>query len=282
MRNRTLLVTTSIAVLTLASVPALTSAAAIEAAQTGVVTLFPCPSFCGGPGTRIASDLDGGLGLTTSFSSLNNIDGNGQARADLTGPTELPVLRAEAFSQANSNATAEAAGMQGFFYNGGGSGTYMLDVTLLGIANDPNPSPLVTDGSLFAHVLIFRDNNPATDTGYSSDYATLKSEIILLTSDLEELADAGTTLKITADNVVHSVSTTLSVSGLNAGDLIYVWASLTADGTRGGFGNGFSTLTMEFQDPTGLSHTPVPVPAAWVLFGPAALLLGLRRLRGQG
>ena len=276
MRNRTLLVTALLATLTLASLPAITAAAGVQVAQTGVVTHFPCPSFCGGPGSRFASDLDGGLGFTTSFSSLNNIDGSGQARADLNGPTSLPVLRAMGISQANSNATGQAVGMQGFFYNGVGSGAYMLDVHLLGIANDPNPSPFETDGRLFAQVLVFRDNNPGTDTGYSTDYSTLKFEIIPFEGDLDELADAGTTLEITPDNVIHSVATTLSVSGLSGGDLIYVWASLVGTGTRGGFGNGFSTLNLEFQDATGL--TPVPVPAAWALFASAALL-GLRRRR---
>jgi len=79
------------------------------------------------------------LGFTTSFSTLSNGQGNGQAQTDLNGPTELPVLRAKAFSLPTANASAQAVGMQGFFYNGGGTGTYDLDVVLTGIANDPNP-----------------------------------------------------------------------------------------------------------------------------------------------
>lgn len=265
--------------LALALTPILTEAAVVEVAQTGVITHSPCPSFCGGPGGTFLSDFDGGVGFTTSFSSISNSDGNAQARADLNGPTELPVLRAQGFSQANSRATGEAVGMQGFFYNGAGSGTYNLDVVLTGIANDPNPSPTTTDGNVSAHVLIFRDNDPTTATDFSTDYSTLKFEILSLSGELEELADAGQTLTIVPDNLVHSVPTTLSISGLNTGDLIYVWASLIGSGTRSGFGNGFSTLNLAFQDPSGLSHSAVPIPAAGLLFAPALLMLGALRTR---
>lgn len=267
--------------ITVAGLPSVASAVAVQAAQTGVITHFPCPSFCGGAGARFNSAFDGGVGFSTSFSSLSNGDGNGRASASLNGPTELPVLRAEGFSGPNSRGVGEAVGMQGFFYNGGGSGSYMLDVFLTGVALDTDPSPFTTDGSLTAKVLIFRDNNPATDTPYSTAYDTLKFEILPFAGDLEELADAGTTLQIIADGQVRSISTTLSVSGLNAGDLIYVWANLIGEGTRNGFGDGFNTLTMEFQDPTGLSpHAPVPVPPAIALFG-SALMLGWWRRRAR-
>lgn len=263
------------AALLLISSPSITSAALVQAVYTGVSTLSPCPSYCGGAGAVFASDQNGGVGLTSSYSSLSTADGNGQAQADLNGSTELPVLRAQAFSQSNSSASAQAVGMQGFYYDGSGSGTYQLDIMLAGIAN--NPSLIAVDGGLSASVVIFRDTDPSTDVDFSVSYGTLKFEIIPLTGDLELLADAGMALQITPDNVQHTVSTTLSVSGLNAGDLLYVWASVGGGGTRGGFGDGFDTLTLQFQDASGLSHTPVPIPGACAMFAPALLLIARRR-----
>jgi hypothetical protein len=243
---------------------------AVFSAQTGASTLFPCPSFCGGPGSRFQNDSDGGIGMTASTSSLNNIDGLANALASLDGPTELPILRAEAFSQSNSSAVAQAFGMQGFYVD---APEYSLDLTISGIAlNDPAPGSNA-DGSVVANVMIFRDNDPSSDVFPTSHYATMKFEVIPLSGDLELLADAVEgpglpTLTIPADNVTHSVSTTLTVTDLNVNDLIYVWANVIASGTRSGFGDAFDTLTMEFQNPQGLSHSPhptIPEPASAIL-----------------
>jgi hypothetical protein len=259
---------------------------AVFSAESGVTTLFPCPSFCGGPGSRFENDSDGGVGMMSSFSSLNNVDGIGNARASLSGPTELPILSAEAFSQSNSRAAAQAFGMQGFYVN---SSEYSLDITLSGIAMD-NPAPgNNADGSAVANVMIFRDNDPGTDVVPTSHYATMKFEVIPGSGDLELLADAVNgsglaTLTISPDNSVHSVSTTLTVSGLEINELIYVWAEVLVGGTRGGFGDAFDTLTMEFQNPQGLSHTPHPVipePTSvfLMLLGTAGLIAARRNRR---
>lgn len=253
---------------------------AIFSAETGVSTSSPCPSFCGGAGGAFDSDFDGGIGLTMSSSSLNNVDGSGQALSELNGQMELPVLKVDAFSheqalpQRSSRVGAQAFGLQGFYAAGS---SYSLDINLTGIANDvPEPSPNVfnEDGSVVAHVMIIRDNDPNSDISFTSHYPTMKFELIP-GSDLEILADsvnvAGqATLVIPPDNTVHNVSTTLTAADLNFNDLIYVWTDLNASGTRGGFGDAFSTLTMQFQNSQGLSHTPhPPVPE------PSALALGL-------
>ncbi len=270
--------------------PAL-AATAIFATETDVTTLSPCPSFCGGFGGAFDSDSDGGEGFVTSYSSLNNADGDGQARAELNGPTELPVLNAEAFSHAevlpqrSSRVDANAFGLQGFYVGGT---SYALDITLSGIANDvpePNPSVFNEDGSVVAHVMIIRDNDPGSDISFTSHYPTMKFELIPGSGDLEILADAvdglgQATLVIPPDNTMHTVTTTLTISNLVPNELIYVWAGLTASGTRGGFGDSFSTLTMAFQDPAGLSHNPIPLPAGVWLFGAGlAALAGVRRRR---
>jgi hypothetical protein len=222
--------------------------------------------------------------MTSSTSSLNNIDGLANAFSSLDGPTELPILRAEAFSQSNSSASAQAFGMQGFYVDGS---EYSLDLTLSGIAMD-NPAPgSNADGSVVANVMIFRDNDPSSDVFPTSHYATMKFEVIPLSGDLELLADASegglAILTIPGDNLAHSVSTTLTVTDLQVNDLIYVWANVIASGTRSGFGDAFDTLTMEFQSSQGLSHSPhptIPEPASAILmlFGTLGFVAGYRRL----
>ncbi|WP_425400963.1 hypothetical protein [Aeoliella sp.] len=232
-------------------------------------------------------DLNGGEGHLMSQSSINNADGITNSLASLSGPTELPVLRAESYSFSNSRASAEAFGMQGFYVT---EPEYTLDVALAGIALDV-PEPTIDtfneDGSAVAHVMIFRNNDPSSDFYYTSHYPTMRGEAIPGNPNLELLAESvdGSGLQelvITPDNQVHIVGTTLTATGLQPNDLIYVWASLVTSGTRGGFGDAFNTLTMEFEDPVGLSHSPhnlVPEPTSLVLAGCLVSLVAFRRLR---
>lgn len=252
-----------VATLALATTPG-AHAQLTQAAQTGVGTLFPCPSFCGGPGARFSFDNDGGEGFTTSFSSLSNLDGNGRAEATLSGPTLLPVLRAEAYTPAggSSRVDAEATAMQGFYLGAGSLGSYTLNLTLSGSATY----------SLAASVLVFRDTDPSTPSPYTAHEATFVHEIIP-GSDLELLGSGNT--DIVADGNPQSASFSVIASGLATGDLIYVWASLRASGLNGGWANGYNTLNMAFANDVGLSQTaPVPEPASALL-----LLAGLAVLK---
>lgn len=260
------------AVLLAASFLAIGSASAQVqfAAKTGVGIIAPCPSFCGGPGGRFTSDLDGGEGFSTSDSAAANADGNGQAHADLNGPTALGILKAEAVSLGSSQATAEAATMQGFYVGVGGLDSYTLDVTLTGTAT----------GSAGVTVAIFRDTDPGTTFQYTSHAPTMFLEIYALTPDLDSLQELD--LDLPSDGTAQSVSGSLTVTDLQQGDLFYVWAKLTAVGRNGTYADAYHTVTMTFTDPTGLSQTAPPaVPEAdsYVLLAGGLLVLAFARRR---
>jgi hypothetical protein len=238
------------------------------AVQTATSTGYPCPSFCGGPGGRFDFDGDGGIGFTSSASSLSNIDGNARAEAQLTGPTSLPVLRAEAFSNANSSAGASAAGMQRFWLGDGSLDSYTLTAALTGNAT----------GNVEANVILFRDNDPDSPAPFHPDYGTFRFEVLAGNDDLEILALA--TLTLPATGAAESASAELQAEGLSFGDLVYVWADLNAFGIRGSYGDAFNTLNLEFSNAAGLSQTrpPIPEPGTW---GMLALGLGGLVWRGR-
>lgn len=242
------------------------------AAQTGVSAISPCPSFCGGPGGQFGFDSDGGEGFTSSFSSLANIDGNGQAQALLTGQVNLPVLRAEAYASParSSQVQASAIGMQGFYVGIDGLPSYNLAVALTGQAT----------GTVRAEVLVFRDLDPGSQPMFSTDRGTMQFEVIEGSGDLQLLQQL--TLNLPATGSVGSVDTTLGLEELAIGDQFYVWARLSATGRNGSYGDAFDTLTMSFDDPTGLSQlAPVPEPGTWLLLAGGLAALAWRR-RGTG
>lgn len=238
------------------------------AAQTGVSSISPCPSFCGGPGSQFGSDFDGGAGFATSQSALSNIDGNGRAEVTLTGPVSLPILRAEAFADPlrSSQLQASATGMQGFYVGAGGLSTYTLELALTGQAT----------GSVRADVLVFRDLDPLSPAQFSSDVGTMEFEVIALSSDLQ-LVDRAT-LSLTANGSAQSVPGALDIDALSVGDLFYVWAKLSATGRNGTYGDAFNTLNLSYTDATGLSQlAPVPEPGAWIMFAAGLAMLAARR-----
>lgn len=257
------------AVLTVASVSvsAPVSAQVQFATQTGVAIIAPCPSFCGGPGGRFAFDADGGEALSSSDSSASDADGNGQARADLTGPTALGILKAEARSLGSSRASALASAMQGFYVGSDGLDNYTLETTLTGQAT----------GAAHVTVAIFRDTDPGSPFAYTEDGPTLLLEVYPGTPDLDGLQTID--LELAADGSPRSVSGAITVTGLQRGDLFYVWATLEVVGRDGTYADALHTVNMAFIDPTGLSQTaPVPEPESWAMLiagiGMLALLGG--------
>lgn len=246
--------------------------AATYGAEVGLSTISPCPSFCGGQGGQFDSAFDGGELATSAYQTLNNADGNGQASADLNGPAFLPVLAAEGFSGFDSRIGTSAVGMLGYTYTGAAVTSISLDVVLEGeIGGTTDP----VDANVEANVAVVIGDI----SDYSTDYPTFRFEV-LPSIPGATLADE-TNLSL---DLALSGSQTMTDSlnfTLNPGDDFFVWAGLNAGGTRGGYGDAFSTLTMSFSDATGISATEVvPIPAAAWLFGSALLgVLGLTRRR---
>jgi hypothetical protein len=232
------------------------------ASQAQVSTVWPCPSYCGGPGAVWDFDLSGGVDSSFAEAQLHNAHGLADAQARLSGAADLPELKAQAYSHpvaGGTSAGAIAAGMQGFFVGAGGLPSYQLTINLSGEAT------YFTS----ATVALFRDDNPSTAPGFSADSGTMVYEIIALSDDLD-LQDLAT-LDVPDDGQVHQLGATLTISGLQEGQLFYVWANLDARGLRGTYGDAYDTLTMSFVDARGLSHVgPVPEPAAAL-----TLLVGL-------
>lgn len=253
--------------------------AANVVATTGVSTISPCPSFCGGTGGSSAFDIDGGPGLGSSYSSLANGDGNGQAAAALNGGgAGLPVLRAEAYSGANSRVGAEAAGMRKYVYRGAAS-NFTLALTLDGEVNDPTSPPSAPDASLVANLVVVL----ASELGYSSDYGTFAFEVVALDPGATLLDETSINFFSLGlfDTGLQSVTQSVSFT-LNDGDEIFVWANLVASGIRGGTADAFNTASLAFSAGNVAGLTAVPLPAgAWLLLSGFGIIAA-RRTRTNG
>ena len=181
-------------------------AAAVNA-EASVSTISPCPSFCGGFGGAFDEDFQGGPGVDSASSNLNNSDGNGTAQAELNGPTQLPVLRADAQSHATAPAQrssmvqAVGTAMRHYIYNGP-STNVDLNLSLHGRATAVNPS----DALLQAQVLAYR--GPDLEN-FSASFDALFFEIIPLTPGLSLLDQKSLTVPTNAG--VQTVNGTLSL-----------------------------------------------------------------------
>lgn len=257
--------------LTAALLPGQAQAVAV-AAQTGVTTHSPCPSFCGGPGGVLISDLDGGPGVTFSYSEiLPSADGQGRAQVALNGGgISLPTLKGEAFSTSDSRASANATGMQKYSYSGPAS-TFTLSGTLDGTVIDGSQPP---DATLRVDAAVVI----ASDIDFSSDYASFAFEIVpgtpgatladSMTIDFFSLGFFGQGPQSASDSMTFT---------LNDGDMVFVYAALIANGTRGGSADAFSTFDMQFTGGNVAGLTAVPLPAPALLLGGALGVLALRR-----
>ena len=249
------------------------AAQAQYAAQTSVGTAWPCPSFCGGSSnSRFLGESHGGDGFTSSATDFSNQDGNGRALVSLTGPTSLPVLKAEAYSPLNglSRVSAFATAMQGFTLGPNALGQYDLDISLSGDAT----------GQVSAQVWLFVDTDPSTPPPFSTSAGTLFFEIFPGSADLQVVDSLN--LGLPANGSTQTVGGTLSAIETPAGSNLYVWAQLNAVGRDGTYANAYHTLDFQWADATGLTPTsaaavPEPGTLLSMLAGLGLLAAGRRR-----
>ena len=257
-----LFVTTCIA----AYLPLTANAAIIDGygVSAGASTASNCPSYCtSAGGGDFQNDNDGGE-FSASAYAFENSYAEGEAYAALNGMTYLPTLKVQASSDAGRQGRSTAFGIQGFTYSGAAT-TINLDFNLHGSVGD-NPSGY-SYNVLEARVAVLK----GSQLDYYADFGTLVYEVAF---DLDKLG---------IESVFINDGINIDAPGFISFDIadgedFYVVAELSAVG-QNGYADAWNTLTLEFDDATGLqAASVVPVPAAVWLFGSGLLgLVGVAR-----
>ena len=261
----------------LLSTPVFANATVISGygAEATVWTADNCPSYLqcrNGVDVGQAQYVKNGGEFASSATAYEDTNGMGQSLAELTGDTYLPILKAQTSAAPAKASFAQAFGSQGFTYSGATSKTINLDINLHGSIGIYDANSSSTD-DLEAVVAVILGNEMEW---YTYDINLLSAEIASgETVGLESLS-------ITPDDgldVGINTSTTISFN-LDPGMDFFVVASLTAHSLNG-YANGWNTLTMAFDDNTGLkaaSAASVPEPSTMLLFSTALIgLMGVRK-----
>lgn len=239
-------------------------------AYASASTASNCPSYCTtAGGGDFQYDADGGEFSDLAFAEELSY-AEGRAQASLTGSTYLPELKVFTSADLAKGSGATAMGVQGFTYNGAGSASITLDLNLHGsITNNPS-------GYAFNQITASIAVLIGSDLGWYPDFGTLVFEVSSLDQGgLEYLGLSGSGL--------NQTSTGSITFNIDPGQDFYVVAELNAN-SNNGIADAWNTLTMSFEDATGLSAASVntvPVPAAVWLFGSGLVGLwsvGRRRL----
>ena len=246
--------------------------AATIGAEVGISSISPCPSFCGGSGATFDSSFDGGEGFDTAFTSLDNVatlgHGSGQARAEFSGPSLLPLLRGLSDAEPNARVSTSSTAYRLYNYSGPGT-TIQLDVALSGNA----AAPSVLDASIEATVVIVT----GSDLPHSTHAPTFLFEIVPGTPGIDI---CGSVVNLSIDvNAGVQIQNGSAQCDVQDGDDFFVWSNLTTSGTRDGLAAAFDSLTAAWADPTGITVVPEPQTALLLLLGLTGLATSRRRKR---
>jgi hypothetical protein len=217
---------------------------------------------------------DGGAGQSSAASNETTY-GTSRAASALSGTTFTPNLQAYAAADDDGGAFALAMGVQGYTYAGPAK-TITLDLNL---------SADIADGSegraeAFAKVAVIF----ASNLDFYTDFGTAVFEAAP-SGSVRETSQTDLRITSSSNGSFHQMS-----FDVVPGDEFLVWASLQANAWRGGEADAFSTLTMLFDDPTGLSASsggtppvnPVPLPAGvWLFLSGIALLAGIGKRKAR-
>jgi len=260
---------TTALLLGLAASSPLTSQSAIISgygAYASTSTASNCSSGCS---TANGGDFQynrAGVEFGTIASSTETSYATANAYSSLTGSTYLPELRVETIADAGRGGVATAFGVQGYTYTGSDPFMFTLDYNLHGSVG-ANPTGSINNNGLRADVAILIGNN----LEWYPSFATLVYEVAY---NLDAVAVDSVFL---SDGIDANTGGSISFQ-LNSGDEFYVVGSVGARSVDG-FADGWNTLSLNFQDDTGLAAvsavpvSAVPVPAAvWLL---ASGMIGL-------
>ncbi len=201
---------------------------------------------------------------------MQNTYASSKAFASLSGTNWLPTLKVSAASGVEGRrAGAGSFGVQGYSYSGE-SKAITLNFNLHGsVANN-----FVGDVGNYLSVDIAILKGSSWLDWYP-DFATLVYEVAAFTPGIENVGMEALTIYDGNDvNLPGSIS-----FNVDDGDDFFIVAALYARSRNGGYADGWNTLTMTFDDASGLlAATTVPVPAAAWLFGSGILaLVGIAR-----
>lgn len=259
--TRTLLGTIAVGLCVLAMGSSQAAAAMVEpqwGAQTSASTAY-APSYW----TDFDGMYDGGSGMTDSYATFEDNRGSAQASAALQAAGIMPVLKAEGYLKGAGNNGASGGGLAAelYTYTGAATATLEINAALSGEVYDPEGR----GSQVRARIYIFE----APNFVFCQDPGTIIYEYgAAEKASFELFLEEG-------DTLVQGSAT----FDVQPGETFVLWADLGAEAEWGtAYADAFSTLSLDFTDPTGLvALSPEPASLALMLGGLAAARFVRRR-----